>query len=54
MNHDATVGTPVAAEEVLDNATFTECMKTFSDGGSIDEEAIAETTTNIRVQIPQW
>lgn len=29
-------------------------MKAFSDGGGIDEEAIAEATTNIRVQLPQW
>lgn len=39
MDDDAARWTSVAVEEVLHDATFAKCMKTFCDGGGVDEEA---------------
>lgn len=53
MNHDATGRASVVLVQITNQATFTECMQAFCDGGGINEVARTQCTRNVIIDRPQ-
>lgn len=51
VDYDAACGTPVAVEKMFHDAAFAKCVQTLCDGGGIDEEAAAEGTSDVWVEL---